>query len=172
MKGFVDEQKLKEPLLEEESSTSIEEDFTDYIFKVYLYGYVKKTIIFSAIQIKKKTNQIRKREELTLNVVDPDFQEERLNLISYGEVDFIEEIFQLIDDAPVYNEISHNEEMIKAMDTLTDRQKEILYRCIIKGESDTLVGYKLGISKQGVNKIKKTALKKLRLILGEGEKVI
>jgi len=163
VKGF-----LKDEGISSSYATTVK-DLNDYMFKVYLYGYIKKTIIFSAMQIKKKNSQVRKREEAILNVIDPNFNEERLNLIAYDEVDFLEDLCRVEGETPKFDEISKNQGLIKAIDSLTDRQKEIIYRCIIIGESDTLVASKLGITKQGVNKIKRTALKKMRIRL-EGKR--
>ncbi len=101
---------------------------------------------------------------MSLNIVDPNFNEERINLIEYSQNDFLDDITEFVvkDSSCSYDEISHDKKILKAINTLTDRQKQILYMCVITGESDTLVAKKLGITKQGVNKIKKAALNKLR----------
>lgn len=148
----------KEVLRDSRQLKSLEDEFYDYIFKVYLCSYIKKTIAFSAMQIKKKHSKMNERENLILNVIDPDFNEERLNFIADRQEDFLEDVYPDSN----YKELSHDKNIIKAINTLTDKQKEIIYQCIILGERDTLVAKKLGISKQGVNKIKITALKKLR----------
>lgn len=162
--NFLKKQKLDGKLKSNMLLGSLQDEFNNYAFKVYLYGYIKKTIVFSAMQIKKKTNQIGKREELSLNIVDPNFNEERVNLIADSQNDFLDHINDLIVKGASYNynEISHDKKILKAIETLTDRQKEILYRCVIMGESDTLVAKKLDITKQGVNKTKRAALSKLR----------
>lgn len=162
--NFLKTQKLDDELKSNMLPCSLQDEFNNYAFKVYLYGYIKKTIVLSAIQIKKKTNQISQREELSLNIIDPDFNEERINLIGCSQNEFLDDINDFIvkDAGYSYDEISHDKKILQAIETLTDRQKEILHRCIIKGEGDTLVAKNLGITKQGVNKTKKAALNKLR----------
>ncbi|MBU5675891.1 hypothetical protein KQI88_05645 [Alkaliphilus sp. MSJ-5] len=162
--NFLKRQKLDDELKSNMLPGSLQDEFNNYAFKVYLYGYIKKTIVFSAMQIKKKTNQISQREELSLNIIDPNFNEERMNLIEYSQNDFLDDITEFVvkDSSCSYDEISHDKKILKAVNTLTDRQKQILYMCVITGESDTLVAKKLGITKQGVNKTKKAALNKLR----------
>lgn len=142
------------------------EAFEDYVFKAYFYGYVKKSILYSSIQIKHKNNQLKTREELSLNVVDPDFTEERINLLMDATGDFADDIGKPINNNYNYNEISHDQNIIEAISMLTDRQREIIHKCVLLGESDTLVAKKLGITKQGVNKIKSAALNKLKKQLG------
>lgn len=161
---FLNEQLPNNKLNSDKSFNELEDEFNSYVFKVYLYGYVKKTIVFSAMQIKKKNNLIYKNEDLNLNVVDPNFNEERINFIAdnqNGELDTVNE-FNLKQHRYNYDEISHNEHIVNAINSLTDRQKEIIYRCVILGERDTLVAKKIGISKQGVNKTKLTSINKLR----------
>ncbi|KAB3530333.1 hypothetical protein F8154_13935 [Alkaliphilus pronyensis] len=139
--------------------------FNDYVFRVYLYSYIKKTIVFTAWQIKKKQKELYNYEELSLDVVDPGFSEKRVNYImdTVKSNDIVEEEEGNYD----YTEISHKKEITEAISTLTERQKEIIYRCIILNESDTNVAKRLGISKQGVNKTKITALNKLKKRLGK-----
>lgn len=148
---------------DDKSVNELSREFNNYVFTVYFSGYVKKTITFSAIQIRKKDKKINENEELSLNVVSSNFNEEKINLITNNDEEF-EKIneFNIKDDNYNYNEISHNIELIKAIKILTDRQKEIVCKCIILGETDTLVAKELGISKQGVNKTKLLALDKLR----------
>ncbi|SCZ09181.1 RNA polymerase sigma factor [Alkaliphilus peptidifermentans] len=136
--------------------------FNDYVFKAYLYSYIKKTIVYSALQIKKKHKLLYDTEELSLNVVDPDFSEERVSYVIDNDDSSKEVIAEEVKGDYNYNEISHKKEIIDAIEALTNRQKEIIYRCIIMDESDTYVARKLGISKQGVNKTKIAALEKLK----------
>ncbi|GAB6086063.1 RNA polymerase sigma factor [Alkaliphilus crotonatoxidans] len=150
----------------EKHRQKLTEDFEDYVFKAYFYGYVKKTILYSSVQIRNKSSQLKAREELSLNVVDPDFTEERINLLMDSTGDFTDDIGKLTYNHFTYNEISHDQEIIKAIHALTDRQREVLTKCILLGESDTFVAAKLGITKQGVNKIKNAALNKLKKQLG------
>lgn len=105
-------------------------------------------------------------EELILNDNAPDFDEEKLNLIVDGN-DFTEELLNF----PNINKNNHNYDygevffdkgIIKVINTLTNRQKEVIYMCIVLGETDTFVAKELKITKQAVNKIRLTALKKIK----------
>jgi len=87
--SFLREQNFDDKLVNNVSQDNLQNEFNSYVFKVYLCGYVKKTIVLSARQIKKKASQINKAEELSLNIVDPNFNEERINLISDNSSDFI-----------------------------------------------------------------------------------
>ncbi len=51
--NFLKRQKLDDELKSNMLPDSLQDEFNNYAFKVYLYGYVKKTIVFSAMQIKK-----------------------------------------------------------------------------------------------------------------------
>ncbi|ABW17723.1 sigma-70 RNA polymerase sigma factor region 4 domain-containing protein [Alkaliphilus oremlandii] len=163
-KGFLNNQTFSNNLVKDLSLDNLQDEFNGYAFKVYLNGYIKKTIVFGAMQIKKKSSQISKKEELSLNIIDPNFNEERINLITDTVDDFVENIGESLikEDCCDYSELLYDRELILAINTLTDRQKEILHRCVIIGESDTVVAKKLGITKQGVNKAKKSALNKIR----------
>ncbi|WP_026478268.1 sigma factor-like helix-turn-helix DNA-binding protein [Alkaliphilus transvaalensis] len=175
IEGFIKEQNQRELLRNNttdnlEKETNLEEDFQDYIFKVFFYGYIKKSINFSAMENRRKHNKIKNHEELSLNVVDENFNEEKINLIIGNETqkeDQLEILWQEEERFCLLEEISHNIEIVKAIGSLTKRQKEVIYHCIILGEGDTQVGKKLGITKQAVNKIKKAALEKLRKQLVE-----
>ena len=163
-KSFLNNQTFNNNLGKDLSLDNLQDEFNSYAFKVYLNGYIKKTIVFSAMQVKKKYSQIDKKEELSLNIIDPNFNEEKINLITDGSDNFVESISESIikEDYCDYSEILYDKDLIVAINTLTDRQKEILHRCVIVGESDTVVARKLGITKQGVNKVKKSALNKIR----------
>jgi DNA-directed RNA polymerase specialized sigma24 family protein len=161
IENFISNQLSNHNLNNDKFFSELKDEFNSYVFKVYLYSYIKKTIIFSAIQIKKQRNKINKRESLSLNVIDPNFNEERINLIADDRNDELNE-FNIKENNYNYNEISYDERIVNAVNLLTDKQKEIIYRCIILGESDTLAAKKIGVSKQAVNKIKLAALNKLR----------
>jgi len=138
----------------------LEQDFNDYLFKVYLYSYIKKSIQFSSTKIHKKENRITSRERLYLNVLDVNFQEERVNIIPDKEIDMIDRIYELRESID-YTLIFSDEKLLKAFNKLTNREKEIINECIINDKSQTEMSKKLGVSIQAVNKTKNSALKKL-----------
>nr|WP_243183542.1 sigma factor-like helix-turn-helix DNA-binding protein [Anaerosolibacter carboniphilus] len=80
-------------------------------------------------------------------------------------MDFTEEIYRDKEDIN-YHEIFTDKKVLEAINTLTDRQRQIIHECIIKDKGEETIAKELGISKQAVNKIKKTALDKLRKQIG------
>nr|WP_243183323.1 sigma factor-like helix-turn-helix DNA-binding protein [Anaerosolibacter carboniphilus] len=80
-------------------------------------------------------------------------------------MDFIEEIYGDKENID-YREIFADKEVLQAIETLTDRQKQIIHECIIKDKEEEMVAKELGITKQAVNKIKQAALNKLRKEVG------
>ncbi|HEY8361821.1 MAG TPA: sigma factor-like helix-turn-helix DNA-binding protein [Tissierellaceae bacterium] len=139
----------------------LQKKFNDYLFRVYFCSYIKKSISFAAAELKQKEKQIEAKEGLYLNVVDPDFKEEKINIVPDTPTDFIEEIYKNRENVD-YCDIVTSKRILQAIGKLTDRQKEILYECVIRNQNEKIVAKKLGISKQAVNKIKKAALNKLR----------
>jgi len=138
----------------------LEQDFNDYLFKVYLCAYIKKSIQFSSLKIKKKKDKIVSREKLYLNVIDVNFQEERVNLVPDKKTDMIDEVYESQKNVD-YAQIFSNKKLSNAFIRLTNKEKEIIKECIVKDKSQTNVAKDLGISRQAVNKIKNSALKKL-----------
>ena len=80
-------------------------------------------------------------------------------------MDFVEEIYQDKEEID-YREIFTDKKVLQAIDSLTVRQKQIVHECIIKDKEEVLVAKELGITQQGVNKIKNSALYKLRKQIG------
>ncbi|MBB6218726.1 RNA polymerase sigma factor (sigma-70 family) [Anaerosolibacter carboniphilus] len=143
----------------------LNQKFNDYLFRINLYSYIRKSIVFAAMDVKQKGNEIREKEGLYLNVLDADFEEEKINTIADAPIDFIEEIYRDKENID-YREIFVNKKVLEAIDELTDRQKQIIHECIIKEKEEEMVAKELEISQQAVNKIKKTALDKLRKQIG------
>lgn len=143
----------------------LNQKFNDYLFRVNLYSYIKKTIFYAARDLKQRENELREKEGLYLNILDADFGEEKINTIADTPIDFTEEIYKDQEDID-YREIFTDKEVLEAINTLTDRQKQIIYECIIKDKEEEIVAKELGISKQAINKIKQAALNKLRKQIG------
>lgn len=136
-----------------------DDELYDHVFNLLFFSYIKKSINLSAIQYKKRKNTIRNREILTLNTLCPNRNEEFINLIPTNYKIILEDNNKIMH---LLYEISGSKTISEAINSLTDKQKEIIYKCIILDGTDTYVAKQLGISKQGVNKSKKLALNKLR----------
>ncbi len=147
------------------SLESLNKKFNDYLFRISLCSYIKKSIVFASIDLREKESTIREKEGLYLNTLDENFDEEKINTIPDASVNFEEEIYvdkEYLDLCEIFTDRN----ILKAIHNLTERQKQIVYECIVKDKKDHLVAKELGISKQSVNKIKNTALNKLRKQIG------
>jgi len=144
------------------NQANLVKDFDAYVYKVYFYGYVKKTIRYSSLRLKQRVRSLQENEALSLNIIDEGFHEERINCLADTTSDHTENLNQFTTYQAACNELSPDPMISKALQSLTDRQKEILYRCIVLGESDTRLAAEKGVTKQGINKLKHTALNKVR----------
>ncbi|MBB6215014.1 hypothetical protein HNQ80_001103 [Anaerosolibacter carboniphilus] len=72
----------------------LNQKFNDYLFRINLYSYIKKTIFYAARDLKQRENALREKEGLYLNVLDADFEEEKINTIADAPMDFAEEIYK------------------------------------------------------------------------------
>ncbi|MGF7060632.1 sigma-70 family RNA polymerase sigma factor [Brassicibacter mesophilus] len=105
---------------------------------------------------------------MTLNTIDLDFNEERIDNISDMTVDFIEEITEPKDID--FTEIFTNQDLISYMNSLTDKQREILFLKYVKELEEKEIAARLDISIQAVNKTKKVAVYKIKRQLGGARK--
>lgn len=138
--------------------------FSSYLFKIYATSYINKSIILSSKEIKRKHIKIRKREELTLNVVGEDFSEERIDTIPDKPMDIIEVITKPTNLD--FREVFSDKNLANAMNTLTDKQKEIMYLKFIEELYEKQIDNKLNVSIQSINKTKLAALKNIKKQLG------
>ncbi len=138
----------------------LENDFNNYLYKAYLCSYVKKAIHFSSLKYKQKKDRMKNKEKLSLNVLDENFQEERINVVPDKERDIINEIYENKENFD-YIQAFSNEKLSKAIEKLTHKEKKIIKECIINDKSQVEVAKELGISRQAINKVKISALRKL-----------
>jgi len=141
--------------------------FKSYLFKIHATSYIHTSIVLNSREIKRKHTKISKREELTLNVVGQNFTEERIDTIPEQPMDIIELITKPknLD----FREVFSDKNLANAMNTLTDKQKEIMYLKFIEELDEKQIANKLNISLQAVNKTKLAALNNIKKQLG-GEK--
>ena len=132
--------------------------FYDYIFKIYFVSYIEKSIRFSSYEIKNKKKKILNNEVYNLNEIDENFNEERINILIDESVDFLENISK----EPNFKNISSNEDLIKALDSITDRQKLVIYMYFVEDKEEKQIAKELNVTKQSVNKVKIAALNRLK----------
>ena len=61
----------------------------------------------------------------------------------------------------------YNEDLLDALNSLSSREKIVVYKTIVVGHTEKTVAVDLSISQQGVHKIKKRALSKLFTYLSQ-----
>lgn len=149
---------------ENEAKLHINERLNDYLFKVYFCSYVNKCITYTAKSIKNKyKNQM---EELILNCKYENYKEDYFNNIADDSVDYIEKITEPKSQVD-FNSICTDIEILSAINSLTDKQKEIIYHCCVLQRSEASLAEEMHVSRQAVSKAKNIALKKIRLYLEE-----
>lgn len=171
VKKFIDESEENKALYKKaiikhnkKAYSILNKRFSDHMFKVNATSYLHKSIVLNAREFKKRQLRLYKREELTLNTIDSDFSEERIDTISDKTVDFIEEIIESKDID--FTEIFPGEDLISSINNLTDNQREILSLKYVKELEEKEIATRLDISIQAVNKTKKAALDKIKRQLG------
>lgn len=136
--------------------------FYYYMFKIYFISYIEKSIKLKSFEIKNKKKKRYERELYILNSIDEDFKEEKINTIADKPIDYIEVIFDQVD----ISNISTNKKLNQAIESITSKQKLILFMRYIQYKEEKQIAKELNISKQSVNKVKLAALKNIRKYIG------
>lgn len=145
---------------DKEANLKINEKFNDYLFKIYFCSYINKCITFTAKNIKCK-NQ---RQELILNCNNGNNEVDYINNIPDNSIDFIEKITAPKSQVD-FNNICTDIEILSAINSLTNKQKELIYHCCVLQKSEVLLAEEMHITRQAISKAKNIALKKIRLYL-------
>lgn len=133
--------------------------FKDFLFKVFLYSYIYKSLKLKARAFHIKQKGISEHEDLSLNVKYSEIDEEMINDIPDESINLDEELF---DNSEEFWETISDPRLLKSYNALTEKQKLVLYKCIILNQSENSVAKELGISVQAVNKTKNSALDRMR----------
>jgi RNA polymerase sigma factor (sigma-70 family) len=147
---------------ENEAKLKINKKLNNYLFKVYFCSYVNKCITYTAKNIKNKYKN--QREELTLNCNYESYEEDNLNNIPDNSVNYIEKITAPKSQVD-FNNICTNIEILSAINSLTDKQREIIYHCCVLQRTEASLAEEMHVTRQAVSKAKNIALKKIRLYL-------
>lgn len=118
-----------------------------------------------AKEIRIKHIKLKSIEELSLNSLNPETGEEMINMLISDPVDFENEILQDNSDLD-YTEIVTDPRLLNAINSLSETQRLILYRCIVENLKESEIAEELKISVQAVNKNKSKAIKKIRSAIG------
>lgn len=145
-----------------EAKLKINEKFNDYLFKIYFCSYVNKCITFTAKNIKNKYKN--QREELILNCKNENYEVDYINNVPDNSIDYIEKITAPKSQVN-FNNICADIEILSVINSLTDKQKEIIYHCCVLEKSEVLLAEEMHVTRQAISKAKNIALKKIRLYL-------
>ncbi|MCT4508247.1 MAG: hypothetical protein N4A48_05700 [Tepidibacter sp.] len=120
-------------------------------------NYISKSIGYKSTELKIKYKKRYSLEELSLNTTKEEM--EKINLI-VDENNNVEDI-ALFDEFQDLNDVFENKELVKRIEKLTKKQKNIIYELYVNQITERELAKKLDTSFQNINKVKKTALKKL-----------
>lgn len=139
--------------------------FSDHLFKVCMLSYINKSITYKSLDIKNKRRKLNQREKLILNTTSDEFAEEVINTIpdSNSESPYERYIYNNVIN---FQEIFINKKILRAINSLTYRQKEVLYMFYVIEKSDKDIAAELSVSTQAINKTRLTALRKIRRSIG------
>ena len=99
------------------------EEFHNYVFRIYFISYIEKSLRFKALEIKRKRKKLSERELCTLNVIDEDFNEEKINMIRDDSIDPLDEMSKGMD----FKDMVANKELANAIENTTNKQKLVLF---------------------------------------------
>ena len=145
-----------------EAKLKINEKFNDYLFKNYFCNYVNKCITFTAKNIKNKYKN--QTQELILNCKNENYEVDYINNIPDNSIDYIEKITAPKSQRD-FNDICTDIEILSAINSLTEKQKEIIYHCCVLEKSEVSLAEEMHVTRQAISKAKNIALKKIRLNL-------
>ncbi|BCB06002.1 sigma-70 family RNA polymerase sigma factor [Bacillus sp. KH172YL63] len=160
-------QEMIEDFLEQPSAHKedrLNEAFKAHYFDIRFTSYVSSSLYFHSVNFDKSARKYSERHPLTLD--------NKENQEGGAFVDLIPD--PAADIAPFTNfstltECLENEGLLKAFESLTDRQKHILDLAYVQEFSDTDIAKVLGVSQQAVSKVHRKALRTLKTILEKGE---
>lgn len=135
--------------------------YKNFILKIFFTSYIKKQITYTALQIKKRSSRLNTKEKLMLNTTHVDFNEDYINVIADKIIDFAELVSQA-QERYTFDDIISDPKILSAVNSLSTRQKEIIYMIYIENKKEVEVAKELNVSLQSINKTKNKALMKLQ----------
>lgn len=168
LKNFLHENEDREELLDnlklnkdKQDFENLLDEFNSYLFKMYAVSYIKNTVQKKAIDIKKNIfKQIKKNnEELILSSDPDDSSKYNIDNLQDESDDFVETI---INKGCDFKGIISDKELLASIESLTDKQKEVLFLLFIKNLDEKSIAHERHVSIQSVNKVKLKALNHLR----------
>jgi len=136
--------------------------FDKHLMGIKLISYIKQMMTYSVIDYQNKKTNIETKEILNLNTKDDNFHQEKIDLIEGDDGEHIDKIIVHSSDKVDFNSLCIDEKILKVIERLSDKQKEILYRTVVLNKSEKELERELNISQQAINKTKNKALEKIR----------
>lgn len=152
----------------EEARILVNKQFNNFLYEIHFLSYIRKTIELSFKEIYKKTSI---QEDKELYILNKESAETGMELIDYiiDETACFEEDIPGTGNSKELRDYFDDPTIIKAINQLTERQKLVIFKQFIEDKSLQQIAKELGVTKQTVSKVKKTALTTLEKNLG-GEK--
>lgn len=141
----------------------LQRKFKNFVFQLYFVSYVKKSIAYKSIEFMEKKDSLYKRENLTLNTFNENFNEEIINTIPDNTINLTE---MILSDELNFTEIFMDHNLLFILNNLTKRQQEVIKMLYVDEKSEIQVAEELKVSPQSINKVKNTALDKIKKQLG------
>lgn len=135
----------------------LEEAFIAHTKEFLAISYLKKVIYFESRRFDKKRRELENKQLVILNAPT----ENNLTLLDMLVDENSESYFNLTLETCL-EEVITDSLLIKAVRSLSERQKEILYYRYVLDYSDTMIAKKYNISQQSITKSHRKALQKLK----------
>lgn len=169
----IDNKKILEEAFEYQTSESfkiLDRVFKQYYFNVRITSYISTTIYYSAMNFDKKERNESKRTQLILD--SPINDASNNYLITRKDLlrDDSQDLLKLIKtDYMNINNFIESPHVIEAIETLTEKQKQILYLVFVEKFTHTEIAEILGVSQQAISKNQAKAINLIRKYLKEGD---
>lgn len=140
-----------------QNQKKLEEAFQKFSRKIIAISYLRKVIHYESRNFDKKIRNEKKKELLILNQPI----ENDLFLIDLFEDEGLNQKME----CEISNDIKDhlmNHDLLKAIKSLTPKQKEVLYLYFVKELKDVEIAKKMKVSQQAVSKLRNKALQKLK----------
>ena len=151
----------------QENKHQLDKLFKAFYFEIRFASHIASTIHFNAINYDKRFRKMNTRFHLTLDatVSSEDGETTFKELLADDKAHLI--IVEIISKRSILEQVECPI-LHRALQTLSDKQLEIIQLVYLHGLSDTEVSRVLNISQQSVSKTHKKALKKLYDFISEG----
>lgn len=143
-----------------ENRDKLDSLFKEFYFKIRFISHISSTLKFNSINFDKRTREIQSRFN---TILDNKISTED-GLESYADLLVDEQNSISLDSILINEDISEQVTLPlvhEALQTLTQKQKQIINLAYVKDLNDTEIGVLLNKSQQAISKIHRKALKKL-----------